>query len=272
MSILLSAYYPEGIVFVADRNITVVKHIESRTKKYVESTDPKVFSWPRNKAIVGYVGLANLAGYNIDEWFRIFIAGTRDFEDISSLAEELRDQIQKDFSEDFSSCEVSDKQLIIHLGGFMKKEDVFVPVLFHIWNYSGIVNPKTGEYPPGERIFNLNEDIERDFLKWPSPEDYPKKIRNRLQGMVDQRRYLWYNNGYNLGAFNVFKEFVWQALHIIQDNGFAPTTSGINARVAFCKMSVELFGSYFTHHYDHEERVVGGGADAMYIPWPQQMD
>src|SRR3990170_3939125 len=103
MSILLSAYYPEGIVYVSDKNITVTVNTQNGTRKFVESTGTKVLSWPNNKAIIGYVGLATLAGITLEEYLRIFIASTRDFTDIDRLANQLRDQIQIDFSNDFAN-------------------------------------------------------------------------------------------------------------------------------------------------------------------------
>lgn len=270
MSILLSAYYPEGIVYVSDKNITLEMEATNGKKRYVEPTGTKVLSWPNNKAIIGYVGLASLASLTLEEYLRIFIAGTRDFSDIEQLANQLREQIQIDFSNDFATNEVDDKQLIIHLGGFTKKENVYVPVLYHIWNYTGIIDPQTGQYPPGERVFKVGEDVEATFRGRPNPEDYPLKVRERLQNLVDNGNYLWFNNGYKLGAFNLFKDVLWQTLRILQNTPFAIDTSvpTINARVAFCRMAVELFGSYFTYHKYPEDRAVGGGSDAVYIPWP----
>jgi hypothetical protein len=93
MSILLSAYYPEGIVYVADKNMTILHNSQSGVRKYVEP-GTKVLSWPHKRAIVGYVGLGQLAGYSLDEWLRIFIAETRDFSDIRRLAQKLRNKIQ----------------------------------------------------------------------------------------------------------------------------------------------------------------------------------
>jgi hypothetical protein len=87
--------------------------------------------------------------------------------------------------------------------------------------------------------------------------------------MIDERRYLWYNNGANIGSFNIFKAHIWHALHAVQDHELGQPASGLGARVAFCKMAVEAFGSYFTHHFFPEDRVVGGGADAVFIPWPE---
>ena len=148
MSILLSAYYPEGIVYVADKNITSIITTKKGPKKFVESTGTKVLAWPNNKAVIGFVGLADLASLPMEEYLRIFIAGTREFVDFDQMAHQLCDQIQIDFANDFATQEVTDKQLIFHLGGFTKKQNVYVPVLYHIFNYTGGLNSTTGLYPP----------------------------------------------------------------------------------------------------------------------------
>ena len=269
MSILLSAYYPEGIVFVADKNATISYSSLQEKKRYVEPTATKVLSWPRQKAIVGFVGLGELAGLPLYEWMRVFIASTRDFKDIARLAKKLKNAVQKDFQKDHpDGTDVSESQLIIHLGGFTKKQGVHVPVMYHIWNHGGI-DANTGSYPLGERQFRISEDVKGCFENWPNPNDYPKRVRDRLQNMINERRYFWFNNGANIGAFNVFKDFIWHALQIIQDAGFATKYKGLGARVAFCKMAVEVFGVYFTHHFFPEDRAVGGGVDVAFIPWPK---
>jgi len=271
MSILLSGYYPEGIVFAADKNATI-KYGSTGEKRHVEPTATKVLSWPHRKAVVGFVGLGTLAGLYLDEWMRIFIAGNLDFEDFESLAGSLRRKIQQDFSQEYATdTDASDAHLVVHLGGFTRKENLLVPVMYHIWNH-GVINPRTGDYPNAHREFYLREGVEALFKEWPNPEDYPVRVRQRLQRMIEERRYLWFNNGAHFAAFNVFKDAIWQALHAIQDAGFGPKATGLGARVAFCKMAVEVFCSYFTHHYDPGERAVGGGVDVVFIPWPEGTD
>jgi len=272
MSILLSGYYPEGIVFAADKNATITYVRSSGQKRHVEPTATKVLSWPYRKAVVGFVGLGTLVGLELDEWMRIFIAGNRDFEDFDTLAENMLRNIQEDFNREYTEdTDLSNAHLVVHLGGFKRRENVAVPVMYHIWNH-GDIDPRTGEYPGAQRTFKLREDVESFFKEWPNPNDYPRRVRQRLQRMVDERRYFWFNNGANLGAFNVFKAAIWHALHVVQDAGFGPKATGLGARVAFCKMAVEVFGSYFTHHYDPEDRVVGGGVDVAFIPWPEGDD
>lgn len=268
MSILLSAYYPEGIVFAADKNATITNVALGR--KHVEPTATKVLAWPFQKAIVGYVGLGRLAGkLALDEWMRIFIAETRDFEDIDEVAHKLLERIQRDFDKDYpASTDVRKKHLIIHFGGFATRNGIQTPVMYHIWNH-GDIDPQTG-YPHAERIFQISEDIERDFKAQPQPSNYPAGVRSWLQDKIDKGgEYHWYNNGANLAAFNTFKSVIWRSLRALQQAGFAPNSSGFDQRIAFCKMAVEVFGSFFTHYYPPEERIVGGGIDAVHIPWPK---
>lgn len=268
MSILLSAYYPEGIVFVADKNATIT-HVPSG-KKHVEPTATKVLAWPFQNAIVGFVGLGRLSGgLTMDEWMQIFIAETREFDKIDKVAYKLRDRIQEDFDKDYlASSDIRKNHLVIHFGGFAKRDGVQTPVMYHIFNH-GEIDPQLG-YPPAERNFKISEDISRDFCSQLKLDDYPDSVRSWLENMIKSGRYKWYNNGANLAAFNTFKDVIWHSLRALQDAGFAPQSSGLNQRVAFCRMAVEVFGSFFTNYYLPEERAVGGGVDAVYIPWPTQ--
>lgn len=267
MSVLLSAYYPEGIVFAADKNATIT-YIPSGTKQ-VEPTATKVLSWPFQRAIVGFVGLGRLAGgLAMDEWMRIFIAETRELKDIDAVAYKLRERIQEDFDRDYSqSTDTRDKHLVIHLGGFAARGGIQTPVMYHIWNH-GDIHPMTG-YPPADRTFTISEDIERDFKAQTKSNNYPAGVRDWLKNKIETGEYHWYNNGANLAAFNTFKHVIWRSLKTLQGVGFAPSSAGLDEGISFCKMAVEVFASFFTHYFPPEERAVGGGVDVAYIPWPK---
>ena len=136
MSILLSAYFPEGIIFSADKNATIILETSTRSHRWVEPTLTKVLSWPNQRAAVGYVGVANLAGLQMDEWLRVFIAGTRDFRSLDELATELRDRVQADFRNDHGpDADLACLQLVLHLGGFAQRNGTVVPVMYHVWNH-----------------------------------------------------------------------------------------------------------------------------------------
>jgi hypothetical protein len=269
LSILLSGYYPEGIVFVADKNATIHYKTSLGPKKYVEPSATKVLSWPRHRAVVGFVGLLQLAGLSLDDWMRIFIAEHRDLKNINAVANDLKDSIEHDFKQDHpSGSDVSQMQMVIHLGGFKEVDGIHVPAMYHIHNHHGI-DERTGKYSPAERNFVVSDQFRESFLTWPNPEDYPLRVRERLQIQIDQVRFTWFQNGANLGAFTIFTQFIWHALHDIERAGFGPKSGGIDSRIAFCSMVVEVFGAYFTYHYSPEDRAVGGGVDYGYVPWPK---
>ncbi len=268
MSILLSGYFPEGIVFVADKNATIISSTASGSKQYVEPTFTKVLSWPRSNALIGFVGLGELAGLPLDEWLRVFIAGTRDFTCIDTLALQLHEQIQNDFNKDYpSNIDCKEQILIIHLGGFAVRNDISVPVMYHIWNHKGL-DEESGSYKEASRVFDISEDFEKYFHQWWSPAGYPNDVRARIIDLSNRNKFIWYNNGAYIGAFNVFKAFIWQSLEEIRRAGFLTHESGIFERIAFCKMAVEVFSAYFIHHHIPEDRIVGGGIDCVYSAWP----
>ena len=98
MSILVSIYFPEGIVFAADKNITFPYDTPYGTDQDVEvGAATKAIPWAYHRAVVGYCGLGQLAGLGIEEWMRQFVAQTRDFGDLASVASQMRDLIQHDF-------------------------------------------------------------------------------------------------------------------------------------------------------------------------------
>jgi hypothetical protein len=267
MSILLSGYFPEGIVFAADKNATITAITNLGQKRFVEPTATKVLSWPNSKANVGFVGLGQLTGLPMDEWMRIFIAGTRNFNNIDELAIKLHNDIQSDFDKEYSNqSNYNDLHLIIHLGGFGERKGIKVPVMYHIYNHEGLER-KSGLYKSATSKFKLSEEFEKNFKEWWKNSNYPEQAQERLSSLVSRKKYMWFNNGANIGAFNVFKGVIWQSLNAIEEAGFAKHFSGIDARIAFCKMAVEVFGIYFTHHYFPDERYVGGGVDVVFIEW-----
>lgn len=267
MSILLSGYYPEGIVFVADKNATIIPVPSGRRR--VEPTATKVLVWPSHKAIVGFVGLGRLEGFLMDKWMRDFIEETKGFEDIDEIAHMLRDRMQNGFDKDYSeSTDITRKWLVVHFGGFADRNGMPTPVMYHIWNH-GNIDPQSGSYPPASRQFRISEDIEKHFKEQTRASDYPEGVRDWLEDMIKNAKYKWFNNGCKLAAFNTFKGVIWDALRALQDAGFAPSSSGIDQRIAFCRMAVEVFGAFFTHYYPPGARAVGGGVDAVWLLWPE---
>lgn len=268
MSILLSAYFPEGIVFAADKNVTLL-YPGARDVEVGIAT--KVIPWARRRAVVGFCGLGELASLSVDEWMRQFAGETRDFDDIATLAKQLRDRIQHDFDNTYpEETDIRKLGLIVHLGGFRYKKGIAAPAMFYISNVSGY--DKNGRYYNAVRHFDEPKDhFQRDMLKGGITD--PSGYRPRLEELYqDPRGLWWYNNGLYFPAFNVLKGALWGALTMIREKTAIPFPKqpSLEDRIAYCKIAVELFGSFFLHHFAPRLRRVGGGADAEWVPWPEQ--
>lgn len=263
MSILLSVYFREGIVFAADKNATLVYPSGITDVEVGKFT--KVLAWPYRKAVVGWCGLGCLAGFPTDDRLRLFIAAHREFDDLDRLAEDLTASIQADFDKDHPSNPPPDGSgLIIHLGGYKLVDGHTVPAMYHIHNVS---TDGKGGYGPPIRLFQRSEDVKREFDRW-GPSDYPGRTRERLGEMLDQRDHsLWFNNGAGYPIFNVLKGYLWAGLSHLRKAGYLPAPS-LASWDAYCRMAVNLYGSWYEEHHLPQHRAVGGGFDSVSIPWP----
>lgn len=271
MSILLSAYFPEGIVFAADKNVTLLYRTAEGPQQDVQvGATTKVIPWARQRAVVGYCGLGQLAGLSMEEWMRQFAAQTREFDDLSAVAKQMRDLIQHDFDRDYPEGSDIDKaHLIVHLGGFRYQEGIAVPSMYLITNVHGM-DEDTGQYDKPDRHFSKpNDELLRQATR--AGIKHPSAYRPWLAQWCQRREPMWFNNGAGLFAFNVFKGVLWPALDVIRQSErlHLPKTPSLGDRIAYCKMAVDLFDSFFRHHFLPRYRSVGGGADAEVVPWPE---
>jgi len=271
MSILLSTYWKDGIVFSADRNATIVYETGATVRRYVEvGAVTKVLSWPHRRALVGFIGLGRLAGLRIDEWVRQFIAANRDFQSIDQVAEDLRGLLQSDFHKDYPpGTDVRRAGAIVHLGGYKAHEGVVVPVAYVITNIPGLL-PRLLPgclYPDATREFTVSDQLPAVMEKWGAA--YPSGVREKIAAIEDRGDFLWWNNGYMYPAFNLFKGSLWATLKDLRQEAMLPETTTMKDRVAFSELAVAVFGLFFEHYFLPQERAVGGGADTEWIPWPE---
>jgi len=269
MSILLSAYFPEGIVFAADKNVTLLyESADGVAQQDVEEgATVKVVPWACRRAVVGYCGLGQLACLPLAEWMRQFAAKTRDFDDLTELASQMRDAIQHDFDRDYpKDVSIDQAGLIVHLGGFRYENGIAVPAMYYISNVPGF--DECGRYSNPTRQFSEPSDELRTKVVNVGSEQF----RQWVEDFYSEGKLLWFNNGLYFPAFNVFKESLWQALTALRSIpcNFLPDAPTLDDRLAYCKMAVELFGSFFRHHFLPSYRSVGGGVDAEWVAWPEK--
>ena len=91
MSILVVEVLSEGIIFGADRNITYTDDNGSTTQGTSRS---KVFRWPTERFLFGFVGAATVGGLPMDEWLDSLKDEFANKTSLEEIAQELHQKLQ----------------------------------------------------------------------------------------------------------------------------------------------------------------------------------
>lgn len=283
MSLLIVELVPQGIIFGADRNISVESKkivyedkgeerpfIEQHHYHFYQSPRPKVLRWPQRKALIGYVGEADIGGAT-DEWLYDFIGDNLNFESFKTLAESLRQRVQEQYRIEKERHYVeSDNKflpLIIHLGGFEEKEGVQVPA---VWVIRNDHNP-----PHLEDIREEFEAVECVWSALSSAAITPQNISAYLTARAVAFDPFWFHQTgiEHLGTFNLLEAFLKAALRelslnkLIDEQG--PQTLEDWKRQV--RMSILMYSGYIQAYKEPYEQDVGGGADVVAISWPEPL-
>ncbi|MFH1548946.1 MAG: hypothetical protein ABIH04_00145 [Planctomycetota bacterium] len=252
MSILIVNVVDNGIIFAADRAITLgSKQVANK---------PKVLFSPNKRAIVGYCGLAEIEGQDMDKWLNHFLLSNEDFVSLKELSMELKFHIDKQIRSDFGDG--NPEGLIIHVGGYERREEHIVPFVWYIRNVHGI-DKRTGEYTNFDKDFTCSEEFWKYF-----PNIGAKDIRNYLKAMAGEIEPFWFHQALGLIRFNVFSKFLKEAFKLLHQ--FLPDEipSTLSDWEKLAKMQVLMYGAYFEAFHKEGERYVGGGCDVVSLPWP----
>lgn len=255
MSILLSLITNRGIVFAADKNMT---ELSTQGMYIVESALTKVLMWPKRRAAIGFIGLAEIEGLLMDEWLRIFIAETRNFEQLWKVAKDLCDKLEEAFAAKPLPRSMSDG-LMIHLAGFEDFNGVSVPVMYIVTNFEGLTD--SGGYTSVLGYFKVTEDIRDKIIN--AKLLYPSQVAKYFE----RNNFIWFVNGARYDAFNVFKDTLLPAFKEVHRKLKKGSSFDLKNWEAYAKIAVDLYGSYFKYELPPSDRVVGGGVDTVTIPW-----
>jgi hypothetical protein len=267
MSILIVQVLPQGLVFGADRNVTVTTTtVEADGQVQVtliqgQGQRPKVLKWPNNRALVGYVGAAQIAGMPMDEWLYEFIGRHFEFPSFENVAEALRAEVEQQRSID--EGEEDAQALILHLGGFERREDTWIPV---VWFIRNTYSMKDGSYDDVRKSFIKSEEIRQPHYFGQMP---ASAIRERLKKLAEAHQPFWFHQGFDLGTFNTLEAFLRAAFGFLVEHhpghSFPKTLEDWERHL---RMAVLMYGAYFEAFKGPGEHYVGGGVDTVKLPWP----
>jgi hypothetical protein len=275
MSLLLIELVPQGIIFGADRNITIervkVRHeesqdgttfIEERHEHRCQSPRPKVLRWPQRKALIGYVGEAQINNVPTDEWLYDFIGDHLQFDSFETLAESLRRSVERQRRIDEGDNDPA--PIIIHLAGFEEREGIQVPAVWVIRND----HSRRPQY-----LSDIRKEFEKADCIWEERpwQVTPRNIRNVLSEQANLFKPLWFHQRYDLGTFNLLEAFLKDALKYLYQRG--PLNQQCPQSLLDwekqVRVSTLMYGAYFQAYMDPDEQYVGGGVDTVSIPWPE---
>ncbi|MCJ7667952.1 MAG: hypothetical protein MUP04_06700 [Anaerolineae bacterium] len=265
MSILVVQMLPQGIIFGADRNITVTRVASDSSGRSVtfvlgQSQRPKVLRWPNKKALIGYVGVAEVGGIPTDEWLYEYIGNHLEFPSFETLAYDLTETIQEQRALDEGQNEP--EALVLQLAGFEERDAQQVPVVWYIRNPHGM---RDGFYTDIRKEFLCSEEFWKYFPNIP-----PNQIRDRLNRLALDNRPFWFHQGLDLGTFNTLDRFLRGAFALLCQahpaHSFPQTLPEWEQHL---NMAILTYGAYYQAFREPGEQYVGGGADTVSLIWPE---
>lgn len=260
MSILVVEVLSEGIIFGADRNITYTDVNGSTTQGTSRS---KVFKWPAERFLFGFVGAATVGGLPMDEWLDSIKDEFASKTSLEEIAQKIHQKIQLQRAEDEGINPA--KGLIIHLGGFERRNDIWLPFVWHISNAYKL--GKFGYLPDFRKTFVCSEA----FWNWAKPYEIdPSEVRRILRVMEKQFNPCWFHQGIDLCTFNALESAIKSTFKLLcqqHPEHEIPTT--IEEWAKHIRMQILMYGAYFEAFRPEGQRYVGGSGDIVFTPWPE---
>src|SRR3954468_2715342 len=129
MSIFVAELVADGIVFAADKNITwTTQDRNGQPIASVQDLGAKILRWPKRKALLGYVGRAEVAGKTMHDWLYDFMGDHVRFDDPAAVANDLRERLQAEIGGP------DQPESIVQFATFARRGKHIVPEYWHVTN------------------------------------------------------------------------------------------------------------------------------------------
>jgi hypothetical protein len=256
MSILVVEVLSEGLIFGADRNITQTYPNGSTTQK---SKHPKVLKWPNENYLFGFVGAAQIGAKPMHEWLDTLTEEFKSKTSLNDIVNELKSRVQIQRIKDEGNC--PPQPLIIHIGGFQRKDSYWVPQVWYIRNA-----PKHGlfGYLDLRKEFDCADAFHEKFA-----DCHPSEIRKVLKVQAKQFDPFWLHQGIDLLTFNVLGDSIKSSFRLLcerhPDHDIPTTLEEWSKHV---RMQILMYGAYYEAFHGKGKQYVGGGADVISLRWP----
>ena len=256
MSILVIEVLHEGLIFGADRNITT-RYDDGTTSQ--ESQSSKVLTWPHGKCLFGFVGAARMGNLPMIDWLATIKDDFRDIPSVGAIANELHNKVQ--MQRDKDNTHEAPERLIIHIGGFEKKDGFWIPAVWVIRNTHKM--GRFGYLDVGHEFLCTEVFRTTDLVR----DIDPSEIRRFLKVLAKQFQPFWFHQGFDLFTFNALHGAIKSAFRLLcgqhPDHDIPITLHEWEKHV---RMQVLMYGAYFDAFGSQGEQFVGGGAGVVSTP------
>ncbi len=256
MSILVVEVVSEGMIFGADRNITVT-YPDDRANQGVPQR--KVMKWPNNNTLFGFVGAATINGQSVENWLQSIQADFQKLPTIERIAQELRTRIEAQRMADEGNNPAD--AMIVHLGGFEQQNGIWLPFVWHVTN-----THRLGRF--GYLDIDKNYSC-TEHMYGPLKDIDPSEVQKLLEVQAKQFQPFWFHQGLDLLTFNVLESSIKSSFKLLCEHHpdhRIPTS--LEEWSKHVKMQILMYGAYYEAFKPVGQRYVGGGADIEYLSWP----
>ncbi|HIA54815.1 MAG TPA: hypothetical protein EYN91_22475 [Candidatus Melainabacteria bacterium] len=253
MSAILIRIFASGIVFGADKNVTVDDVCDGSvtTAKICKSKDGKI--------LIGNIGAAKLGGaWALEEIKEI--VDSHQGSPLSTIAKEVRSGVYHQRLEDDKNKKITPQ--IVNIAGYEERDNVLVPECWYISNCYEL--DKDAVYRDYREEFGCSDEVR---IKTEEKGIKASVLRERLLG-VSGGGYIGFQHSIDLAKFNDLIHFSKTAIENLpkSDPEFIPVT--LEDQAKFVDLSLQMFSSYFKTYYPANQQFVGGGIDIGTLPWP----
>jgi hypothetical protein len=256
MSILVIEVVSEGLIFAADRNITM-QHASGSVSR--GTPQPKVLRWPKDDVLFGFVGAATLNGKPIHEWLEDVRSEFASIATLKELSEKLSVRIQNQRAQDEGSSAA--QPMIVHIGGFEVRDGSNTPSIWYIRNVY-----KLGQF--GYLDFRKDYQVTEEFWRY-FPNIDASEIRDHLKVIAKQFQPFWFHQGIDLLTFNVLQEAIKSAFRLLcQQHPRHDIPVTLQEWSQHARLQVLMYGAYYEAFHAPPQQAVGGGADVVTLSWP----
>jgi hypothetical protein len=256
VTLLIANVVPQGLIFAADRNLSVNGIKVAEETKVVKVGD----------VVAGYAGRARVGGIPMYEWLRDFLR-RRTGAALTDLGPALAAELELAMS----AVPRGHRGTIVHIGGFERGSDGRpLPVIWYV---------RDAEIQGDGSVAFLPKFEARDELKVAGSEPphfgraTGEDIRRKLNESGSPLPWAGFRQGWDLSVFQVLDQLNWifsaELIRGIAREQTHTAPSTLDEWERFVRFSILVYAAYFEAFYPDGHRPVGGGVDVVTVAWPE---